>query len=530
MEARNILTENGGKTISDKSYVSQLSRKWGQLLEGTDGVRNPYTKGVAAILLENQATYMKNLSEDALSTNVGSFTKYIFPVLRRVFPNLIANQITSVQPLSAPVGAVFTWDYKYEGRKGAKIPANGIVDYPYSQGYDGELSAGDALIRNFAKNYASEYVDYDVLCTDTGAATGTLNQGAGNCRIPAWKPIRTPGTSGQRTFSVKIYYRTVEAGSENKVATLDQTGGSTTLTDNHGNAVGTFIASTGAWALTPKTAGGAGCNFSANHVVYAQYYVNWELVNTTSGAAVPGISMDMAMSTVTAEPYKLRASWSQEAMDDLRALHGLNMEAELVAGLSNEIALEIDRKVITDLVAGAAHQATYSYSPTVPGEIESIRALLTQIDAVAAKIHKTTLRAPANFIVASPAVVSLLGQLTSHHDFDNGASQIVPPSYGPLTSDYGIQMVGTMMRKFTVYQDPFLDDNKVLVGLRGSNFLDAGYVFAPYIPLQVTPTWQDPHTFTFKKGFASRFATKLLRPEYYGVVTVSGLPSVTSSF
>jgi len=98
MEARNILTESGGKTVADKSYVSQLSRKWGQLLEGTDGVRNPYTKGVAAILLENQATYMKNLSEDALSTNVGSFTKYIFPVLRRVFPNLIANQITSVQP------------------------------------------------------------------------------------------------------------------------------------------------------------------------------------------------------------------------------------------------------------------------------------------------------------------------------------------------------------------------------------------------------------------------------------------------
>jgi hypothetical protein len=217
-------------------------------------------------------------------------------------------------------------------------------------------------------------------------------------------------------------------------------------------------------------------------------------------------------------------------MDDLRALHGLNMEAELVAGLSNEIALEIDRKVITDLVAGAAHQATYSYSATVPGEVESIRELLTKIDAVAARIHKTTLRAPANFIVASPAVVSLLGQLTSHKDFETGASQVVPPTYGPLTSDYGIQMVGTMMRKFTVYQDPFLDENKVLVGLRGANFLDAGYVFAPYIPLQVTPTWQDPHTFTFKKGFASRFATKLLRPEYYGVVTVSGLPTVTSTF
>lgn len=529
MEARNILTESGGNTIADKSYVAQLSQKWGQLLEGNDGVKNPYTKGVSSILMENESTYLRKLSEDSLSTNVGSFTKYIFPVLRRVFPNLIANQITSVQPLSAPVGAVFTWDYKYDSRKGTKVPATGITNAAYAMAYEGQLSAADAMLRNFAVNYASEYVDYDVVCTDTGSGTSTLSQSGTNCRIPAWKPIRDPGTSGQRTFSVVLKYRmTADTGYENKIATLAATG--TNLVDQYAHTVGTFTTSTGAWTLTPQDHAGNPMNFTNNTVIYAQYYVNWELVNSTTGAQVPGVSMDMTMSTVTAEAFKLRATWSAEAMDDLRALHGLNMEAELVAGLSNEIALEIDRKILNEMIAGVGHTATYTYSSTTPGELESIRQMLTVIDQVSAKIHKTTLRAPANFIVTSPAIASLLSQLTSHGDFQQGAAQITPPTFGPLTSDYGIQQVGTLMRKYTVYQDPFMTDTQILVGLRGSNFLDAGYVFAPYIPLQVTPTWQDPQTFTLKKGFSSRFATKMLRPEYYGLITVSGLPTVTSSF
>jgi hypothetical protein len=394
-------------------------------------------------------------------------------------------------------------------------------------GYDGELAAGDNMIQNFAKNYASEYVDYDALCTDTGAASATLNQGSANSRVPGWKPIRSPGTSGQRTFSVKLYYRTVEGGSENKIATLASSG--TNLVDNHGATVGTFNVSTGAWTLTPAASGGGAVNYAANTVIYAQYYVNWELVSQTTGAAVPDMSLDVTMHTVTAKPYALKATWSAEAMDDLRALHGLNMEAEIVAGISNEISLEIDRMVISELLDGAAHRATYTYSNTTPGEMESIRSLITIIDAVGAAIHKTTLRAPGNFLVVSPAVAGLMSQLTSHGDYINGASQVTPPSYGPMTSDFGISLVGTLMRKYTVYQDPFLDNGQILVGLKGANFLDAGYVFAPYIPLQVTPTWQDPSTFAYKKGLRSRFASKLLRSEYYGVITVSGLPTVTTT-
>jgi hypothetical protein len=448
-----------------------------------------------------------------------------------VFPNLIANQIASVQPMTAPVGAVFNYDYKYEGRKGAKVPQGGIADNPWNMGYDGAVAAGDAMIKNFAGNYSSEYVDYDVLCTDTGSGTTTLTQSGTNCRVPGWKPIRTPGTSGQRTFFVKLYYRhTADTGYEDKIATLDPTGLTSNLVDQYGHTVGTFVTTTGAWTLTPVAQAGGALAFTNNTVIYAKYFVNFELVGSTAGAAIGGVSLDIAMSTVTAETRALKATWSAEAMDDLRSLHGIDAEAELVAGISNEIALEIDRQIIGEMMASAVHASTYTYSSTCPGEIESIRELLTHIDAVSAQIHTSTLRAPGNFLVMSPRVAALLSQLTSHADFSSGASQVTPPTYGPLTSDFGIQMIGTLMRKYTVYQDPFMTTNQVLVGLRGSSFLDAGFAFAPYVPLQVTPTWQDPETFRFKKGMRSRYATKMLRPEYYGIVTVAGLPTVTSTY
>jgi hypothetical protein len=191
--------------------------------------------------------------------------------------------------------------------------------------------------------------------------------------------------------------------------------------------------------------------------------------------------------------------------------------------------LEIDRGIIADLLAGAVHSAAYTYSATVPGEVESIRQLITQVSAVSAKIHQTSGRAPANFMVVGPAVGSLLDQLSTHGDFASIEGNIKSPSYGPVTADYGIVRIGTLLRKWAVYMDPYIDETKILIGLKGKNFLDAGYVYAPYVPLQVTPTFLDPDDQTFRKGVRTRYATKMLRPEYYGVVNVSGLPTVTST-
>lgn len=535
MQARNIVEENGKRTVFDESYGKVCESRWAKILQPMnerDPINNHYVRRCTAIIMENEMDHIKSLHEDTLSTNAGAFTKYVFPVLRRVFPNLIANQLVSVQPMTAPVGGIFYYEKKYDDRKGTKIPQYGITNAPYNMAYDGALAAGDNINQNFARMYSSEYVDYDVLCTQATAVAALSNVGA-NCRLPEWKPIRAPGVDGQRTFYVKLYYRVLDhAGALplDIVATLDPTGVTSNLVDNYGTTVGTFTVSTGAWTLNAYDETGVASTFIASTVIYAQYFVNFEQVGYTSGAEIPSISLDIALHTVKAESRKLKARWSVEAVDDMRALHGMDAETELVGTFANEVMLETDREIVDALVTGAKFAATYTYSYSAgsQGEIETIRNLLTKISAVAASIHTASGRAPANFIVVSPSVGALLDQLSTHGDFASIEQNVQSPTYGPITSDFGIARIGTLLKRFAVYQDPYMTVNKVLVGLKGNNFLDAGFVYAPYVPLQVTPTFMDPNDFTFRKGVRTRYATRMLRPEYYGVVTCSGLPAVTT--
>jgi hypothetical protein len=531
-----MMEENGKRTVFDESYSKLCEQRWGKLLEAKDErdpIRNPYVRKCTAMLLENEMDHIKSLHEDTLSSNSGAFTKYVFPVLRRVFPNLIANQLVSVQPMTAPVGGIFFYEKKYDDRKGSKVPQFGITNTTYDSGYDGEVTAGDNLNENFAKNYTSEFVDYDVICTDLPNAAGPITNASADCRLPNWSPIRTPGVDGQRTFYVKLYYHVHNSTGATHlpiVATLDPTGATTTVTDNYGATVGTFNVSTGQWSISAKDELGNPSTFIATEVMNAQYFVNWELVGYTSGASIPSISLDIALYTVKAESRKLKAKWSVEAVDDMRALHGMDAETELVSTFANEVMLEVDREIVDALVTGAKFAATYTYAFTagVQGELETVRNLITKISAVGAEIHRASGRAPANFVVVPPGISSLLDQLSTHGDYASIEQNVQASSYGPITSDFGISRVGTLLKRFAVYCDPYMAPTKALVGLKGNNFLDAGFVYAPYVPMQVTPTFMDPNDFTFRKGVRTRYATRMLRPEYYGVITCAGLPTVTT--
>lgn len=535
-EARELLEKAGQRTVHDPHYANACMEKWKPLLEATDKtdpIQFPYNKKVTAVLLENQMEHMKTLNEDTLSTNTGYFTKYVFPVLRRVWPNLIANQIVSVQPMTSPVGGIFYYEKKYTDRKGTMIPPVGPTGTPTNQNYDGELTAGSNMQQNFGKYYSSEFIDYDVVCTDTGVGTsGALTQASANSRVTDWSPIRDNATVGQRTFTVRAYYRMLDADAASAdtavMATMNDAGNLIDDTANTNN-VGTFDISNGQWSINAAGSGGTNSPFTDNTVIYFQYFVNWELVYATAGAKIPSVNLDITLHTVQAEARKLKARWTQEAVEDMRALHGMEVETEIVSTFANEVMLEVDREIIGDLVNGAQHAASYAYSSTVPGEIESIRELITVIGSVSARIHKTSGRAPANFLVCGPSVAALLDQLSTHGDYASIEQNIQPTSYGPLTADYGIARVGTLLRKWAVYLDPYMDETKILVGLKGNNFLDAGYVYAPYVPLQMTPTFMDPNDFTSRKGVWTRYATRMLRSEYYGVITCSGLPTVTTT-
>ena len=530
MESRRLLAEQSGGTAADAGFVQKVAQKWSPLLEGVD---DPWNRGVLAILLENQMTHLRSLNEETLSTGVGSFTKYIFPILRRVFPNLIANQIVSVQPMTSAVGGIFTYEYKYGATKGS-------------------TTGGTNLIENFQKYYSSEFVDYEIKVPTTATdGLKVLWNDATNAtdRLPyKWLPLSSLNAS-------KGY-----------VLTLYWTSGATlrSLTDNGSGVLVPAVAAAGCSGTVNYTTGAYTLDLTpfpptAGSVIYSTYYYNSELVASTTAPAVngslyggtdqvaqiPDINLDITLNTVTAITRKLKARWSAEAVDDLRAFHGLNAETELVAGMANEISLELDREIITDLITGAKFSATYNFTtgPARPltanggafTEIDSIRGLLTIIESVSAQIHRASLRSPANFIVVSPSVGAMLAQLTTHGDFmmvNRAIEPQVAPSYGPMNSNFGVSRLGTLMNKFAVYQDPFLDPAStgaapnLLVGLKGSSFLDAGYVYAPYIPLQVTPTFLDPDDFTFRKGLRTRYAKKMLRPEYYGAITVQGMPTI----
>lgn len=496
VEARKILLEEGRGSIADQSYVGAIIKKWRPLLEGLPDrtEHDRYVLGCTAMLMENESQYLQNLTEDTRTINVGSFTKFIFPVLRRVFPNLIANEIVSVQPMTAPVGAVFFLDYIYGTTKGG-------------------TTAGNIFPRDFDRDYSSEFVNGEPLATGNGADFG--GGGGALAAVLGFTPVRP--LDATRGFSVVV--REID-GSGNTVqeATDDGAGGFTG--DVSAGAINYSNGSISGFKFTAAAANG--------NQIKAFYTYDGEL-----SSKVPQINLDVKKAPVEAVPRRLKALWSSEAAEDLRAFHGLDAETEIVSAVAQEIALEIDREVIQDLfLASTGTTSTFDRVPPAGiNELDHLKSLITVLSTVSNLIHKKTLRAPANWIVTSPEVSALLTQLQGHGDFRalwvSGSESPLGPMDMPRPivqhGQFGIYKTGTLSNKWLVYEDPFFSRDQMLIGLKGGSYLDAGYVWAPYIPLQVTPTFLDPNDFSFRKGLRTRYAKKTLRSEYYGQVRILNL-------
>jgi hypothetical protein len=262
----------------------------------------------------------------------------------------------------------------------------------------------------------------------------------------------------------------------------------------------------------------------------------------STGAAnptIPEIDIKIESIAVTATTRKLRARWSPELAQDLNAYHSMDAEVELTQILSEQIALEIDREILNDLltqanganffwsrapgrfinkVTGAAIlQGTGQPGPSFTGTVrEWYETLIETMIDVANEIHRKTLRGSANFIVVSPDVATVLE-----------ASVLYKPNYsidgqGQVggTMSIGASPIGTLSNRFTVYKDPYFPRNKILVGYKGGSYLETGYVYAPYVPLIVTPTIFAPEDFTPRKGVMTRYGKKMVRSDFYGTVTV----------
>jgi len=483
-EMRKMLTEQQNK--ASESYVGQLLEKWNPLLKG---VRSDYTRGTMAVLFENQANYLKDLTEETRTTNVGEYLKYVFPILRRVWPNLIANEIVSVQPMTAPIGGIFYFEVKYANTKGT-------------------VTAGDNFIQNFNRYYSSETIDKEVIGTATGSGasfTSTLD----------YTPIRNGSVHSDALLTVW----TTASGVDTQVGVDDGSAGGLITEYASSGVSGTVNYTTGVIEVTFPS------NPDADTSIWVKYDYDMECNET-----IPQANLDIELVEIRARTRKMKALWCSEAADDLKAFHGIDAEAELVAALAAEISLEIDREMIMDLYNGATGGTeTWDYAGAAAGvsEIDWIRTIVTVLSRLSNKIYKQSLRGAANFIVTSPDVASVFEQLGTHGDFRsifapaNAETFVAPES--PQT--FGVQKIGTLHQKWIVYKDPYFPSNKILLGYKGSSFLDAGFVWAPYVPLQMTATFLDPQDFSFRKGMRTRYAKKMVRSEFYGVVTVNNLPA-----
>ena len=255
-------------------------------------------------------------------------------------------------------------------------------------------------------------------------------------------------------------------------------------------------------------------NFSTSWASYASLELETEIGE---------VSFKLDEVVVSVEERKLRATWSPELAQDVSAFHNIDAEAELTAMLSEQVAAEIDREILRDLRKGAAWQLRWDYSGWRKATSVAVpytqkdwnQTLITKVNQISAQIHKATLRGGANFIVISSEISAVFDDLEYFHVSDANPEQDV--------YNMGIERVGSLSGRYQVYRDPYAPAYSMIIGHKGKSLLDTGYIYAPYVPMQLTPTMYNPFNFAPVKGIMTRFAKKLVSNRFYGAIRVDGL-------
>ena len=590
------LTE-GVQSRDLRAEGAALLNKW----EATgllEGLGEGHAKQGMAVLLENQAKELLREASSMAAGDVEGFAAVAFPIVRRVFGGLIANDLVSVQPMSLPSGLIFFLDFTHTTARGGTAAGASV--------YGGnviakELVNGVSLEESVANGAAGSEGHYNLgnsYTAATGSATITFQPISG-ARLtalggtavtavsssaltdPQKKAIRYDAdilADGDLVLSVlesntELSSITDLRGGEALSEVLDQ--GALSSVDVSGSAhVGTAhivrrltrVVEDRLIVVFQDNSSEAGDNLgarAASHTVSFAMKDNFDASGGAIGAVVgadhwgleepdpgtgsrgsdeasgnknqiPEIDIKVDSIAVTAQTRKLKAKWTPELGQDLNAYHNLDAEVELTGILSEQIALEIDRELLGELVNGAKAGTRYwsrapglfvdstgaeigarSAAPDFTGTVsEWYETLIETINDVSAQIHRKTLRGGANFVVCSPEVANIL-------EFTSGfrASVTADQDRGTI----GAVKAGSLSKKFDVYVDPYFLRNVLLVGRKGNSFLESGFVYAPYVPLQVTPTIFGTEDFVPRKGVMTRYAKKMVRPDMYGLVIVRGL-------
>jgi len=565
-----------------------ILNKWDKtgLLEGISG---DFHRNQMAVLLENQAKELLREANAMNSGDVEGFAAVAFPIVRRVFGGLLAQKLVSVQPMSLPSGLVFFMDFVKQTPQtpseistrdgllaaqepsvyGGNVVASGIESsgvslnpdvLPAQQMYnlvnghsaargvhsfgvntaitaadtvvlDGNVSDEDALLIEFDADLLAITDNSEVKIVEISLAAAGDNTCAGH-------PLE--GKGDLRKLRGKDA-RHVDAGTVTSAGAVTQLNIVRRLSKIEGTTLTIFLlGNTGAPAIGAPGANtehfiefAMADNFQqGNELGSIEGTAAWEMERSD---ALPEIAIKVDSTAITAVTRKLKASWTPELAQDLNAYHNLDAEVELTGILSEQIALEIDQEILSDLIAGASASKLYwsrrpglfvnrltgkdatslASPPDFTGSVsEWYETLIETINDVSADIHRKTLRGGANFLVCGPEVANIL-------EFTTGFRASV--THDDATGSVGAVQIGSINKKWDLHVDPYFPRNVILVGRKGGSFLESGFVYAPYVPLQVTPTIFDTEDFTPRKAVMTRYGKKMVRPDMYGLVVVRDL-------
>ena len=563
------LLESANPYTSQMGVTQKLAKKWAKsgLLEGL----KDYDRNNMAMILENQAKQlvMEESSTGGNVTNGATFTPgngeqwagVALPLVRKIFGQIASKEFVSVQPMNLPAGLVFYLDFQY----GNNVPK------PFQKGqsvYGNLVQTTNSGFGNSATGglYGQGRFGYSINQFSSSIASASL---AGNVSVAS-------ATFAEVNFN-QAYSESIVAGTMTKISIL--TSSVSNVLDTNGvrafEISGSTVAASGSGYVTPTTtindftqlsSDGYSLEFfvSGGSLLQVTQAIATPLVvfynkstnfatrgdfedapndtpapfsnpNAASSASIviPEINVQMKSETISAKTRKLKAQWTPEFAQDLNAYHSLDAEAELTGMLSEYISLEIDLEILDMLIENA--QTTANWSAQIGNQINSAGTAYTSntagayynqmswfqtlgitLQAVSNKIHQLTLRGGANFLVCSPTVATILESIPGFAADSDGAAD-------SMKYAFGVQKIGALNSRYKVYKNPYMTENTILMGFRGNQFLETGAVYAPYVPLIMTPLVYDPATFTPRKGIMTRYAKKMIRPEFYGNVFVANL-------
>lgn len=548
---RELLTNNSSPMNRLLEETRGLQKKWDQtgLLEGLKGVE----KAQMAVLLENQAQQLikESVTSTGTDSNSEQWAGVALPLVRRVFAEIAAKEFVSVQPMNLPSGLIFYLDFKYGNTVSGHTSGSSLFG-----GTLKKLGSTDSATNGL---YGAGKFDYTIKPV---AVSATLNTGS-SAGADVWEACQFDSDYSASAAAGTYQKFTINLGANtdnldlNAVRSFEifsasaDTGvlGQFTKVYNTGSAASPYyvISGVGLASVVDHASGDYSVTISGSLQPTPETRGDFEdkTGDASTSIGIPEVNLELKSEPIIAKTRKLKAVWTPELAQDLNAYHSIDAEAELTALLSEYVSMEIDLEILDMLLTAAPGVTTEAWSAKIGTEFTKtldgngnasftriednasnktayvkstwFQTLGNKVQRVSNKIHQLTLRGGANFMVVSPDVATILESIPGF---------IVSTDGDSAKFAMGVSRVGSFASRFQVYKNPYMVENQILVGFRGNNFLETGAVYSPYVPLVQTPLVYDPINFTPRRGVMTRYAKKVVRPEFYGRIIISDLNQV----